>query len=352
MSFLLKLDLISWLPAALTAFVSVVIVNVSYRFLLSRQALDKEVAWTRQIFFAAIIVLCVVFTILAFPISTATRGQIFNLLGIAFTAVIALSSTSFVGNLMSALMLKVVGSIRPGDFLRVEGYFGRVSEQGLLHTEIQTEERTLTTIPNMYLITHPHTVVRSKGTILSAEVSLGYDVSRHKIEKALLEAAEKTGLKDPYVQVLNLGDFSVNYRVAGFLEKIKFLITMRSELHAHVLDSLHEHKIEIVSPTFMNQRRVESEQVFIPKKERLTQPVKTTANMPEEMIFDKAEEAESKESVKELLDKITTERKELAALIKTDCSDEEKEKAESRIASLDKREQKLLEILKKLEGPL
>jgi len=151
-------------------------------------------------------------------------------------------------------MLKVIGGIRPGDFLTVGDHTGRVSEQGLLHTEIQTEDRTLTTIPNMFLINNPHTVVRSTGTIISATVSLGYDVSRFKIEKALIEAAQRSGLKESYVQVMELGDFSITYRIAGFLEKIKFVISARASLRAHILDVLHENGIEIVSPNFMNQR--------------------------------------------------------------------------------------------------
>ena len=61
----------------------------------------------------------------------------------------------------------------------------------MLRTEIQTERRNLTTFPNLYLVTNPVRVMRSSGTVISVEVSLGYDVSRHLVEKLLLEAAEE-----------------------------------------------------------------------------------------------------------------------------------------------------------------
>ena len=54
------------------------------------------------------------------------------------------------------------------DVFVVEGHRGRVSELGLLRTEIQTERRNLTTFPNLYLVTNPVTVVRSSGTFISS----------------------------------------------------------------------------------------------------------------------------------------------------------------------------------------
>ena len=46
----------------------------------------------------------------------------------------------FIGNVMAGLMLRAVRNFRTGDFVRVEKHFGRVTERGLLHTEIQTED--------------------------------------------------------------------------------------------------------------------------------------------------------------------------------------------------------------------
>jgi small-conductance mechanosensitive channel len=66
---------------------------------------------------------------------------------------------------------------------------GKCRGAGRFHTEIQTDERTLTTLPNLYLVTNPVTTLRSSGTVVSATVSLGYDVPRGRIEELLLEAA-------------------------------------------------------------------------------------------------------------------------------------------------------------------
>lgn len=43
----------------------------------------------------------------------------------------------------------------------------------------------LTTLPNLYLVINPVTTLRESGTVVGAEVSLGYDVPRQKIEQLL-----------------------------------------------------------------------------------------------------------------------------------------------------------------------
>ncbi len=249
------------------------------------------------------------------------KGQLFNLLGIALTATIALSSTTFVGNAMAGFMLRAIDAIRPGDFLKVGEHVGRVSEQGILHTEIQTEDRDLTTLPNLYLVTSAVTVVRSSGTIISATVSLGYDISRTKVETLLLEAGERAGLKEPFVQVLELGDFSVNYRIAGFLEEVKYLISFRSKLRGHMLDVLHENQVEIVSPNFMNQRVYPVDKSFIPRPSKSKVEVETKA--PEDLIFDKADEAQSVDKIREWIQLNTVEIQTLSEQLETNPTDQD-----------------------------
>ena len=233
--------------------------------------------------------------IVAAPTSDEKRGQILALVGIVLSAAIALSATTILGNLIAGTMLRTVRGFRIGDFIRVEGHFGRVSGRGLFHTEVQTEDRDLTTVPNMFLVTHPFTTIRTSGTVLSTKVGLGYDVSRHDVERVLLAAAEAAGLEQAFVQIVELGDFSVTYRCAGLLTEVKRLLTVRSRLNAAVLDGFHGAGIEIVSPAFMNQRQV-GDTKFIPRHRRRSADADAApGDLPEAMVFDKAEQAEYRE---------------------------------------------------------
>ena len=221
---------------------------------------------SRQVALIIATVVAIIIVLLVLPFDDETQGQLISLFGLVLTAVVALASTNFASNAMSGLMLKAVGSFKAGDFLRIDDHFGRVTEKSLLHTEIQTEDRDLVTLPNLYLISHPYRVVRSSGTLISCNVSLGYDVHRRRATKLLLEAGEAAELKDSFVQITTLGDFSINYRVSGFLADVENLVSKRTTLRVKVLDALHEGGVEIVSPNFMNQRPVPTDHPVMPSR--------------------------------------------------------------------------------------
>jgi len=297
----------------------------------------KQQNFVRPLVMLGLTVLALISVIIALPIDLGTKNQLVGLLGLVLIGVIALSSTSFASNAMAGLMLRSVGSFRSGDFIEVEGNFGRVSARGLFHTEIQTENRDLTTLPNLYLVSNPVKVVRSSGTIVSANVSLGYDTSQSRVEGLLKEAARRIGLGEPFVQIVDLGDFTVNYRVAGFLEDVKGLVTARSNLRVEVLNTLHNADIEVMSPSVMMQRPIPAGERIMPRREISSRiNVDGGQSLPEEIIFDKAEEAEAVEMREKKLADCRVERDELKKKLE-EAGEVEKATIQSRIASLEKR---------------
>ncbi len=277
-----------WLP---TLFVLIFAMSLSWgisRFFNSPHRLFRNGRFHRQVILLLISIFSIFAFILALPLPDSVQNQLLGILGILLTAIIGLSSTTFAANAMAGFMLKLVRNFRKGDFIRVDNYFGRVTTRGLFHTEIQDTDSNLITLPNLYLITHPITTTQQTGTLISARVSLGYDVHYNEIVKALIKAAELTDLGDPFVQMTELGDFSVGYKVTGQLKNIKILITAESELRKHMFDCLHQADIEIVSPTFMNQRLLK-EKILAEKESTQTA---TSEVSPESLMFQKADEAE------------------------------------------------------------
>lgn len=314
-------------------------------------ALDKRVekVGRRQNFVKPLVMLGLtaiglVAMIIALPLKEGTTNQLLSLLGIVLTGIIAFSSTTFVSNAMGGFMIRSVRSFRSGDFIRVGEHFGRVSGRGLFHTEIQTEDRNLTTLPNLYLVTNPVKVVRSSGTIVSAEVSLGYDTSETKVEALLIDAAKRAGLEEPFVHVQDLGDFSVVYRVSGMLTDIKGLMTARSRLRIEALNTLHEAAIEVMSPSVMMQRPLPSERKLIPEiyaSSRLRR--RDDGPLPETKIFDKAEEAEALERL-EIELKTLRERRQVLEEKRQDLpEDDERIPFEKEIESLKAKERAIEE---------
>ncbi len=273
------------------------------RLLLSK-SITSDKRLPRQVMMLLLTVSGLIWIFGLMPLPIELHGQILSLFGLLLTGVIAFSSTTFVANIMGGLMVRAVRSFRPGDFIRIGEHFGRVTERGLFHTEIQTEDRDLVTLPNLYVVTNPVKVVRASGTLVSVRLSLGYDVQHTGVEEHLKQAASDVGLDGPFVHVVELGDFSVTYMVAGFLEDIDRLLTTRSRLRCAVLDRLHDAKIEIVSPNFMNQRVLDPKQAVMPARVKptpggATQDVVDEEPTAESVVFDKGSKASALEGLRD-----------------------------------------------------
>ncbi len=166
----------SALPVTAVLVIVVLALFIVNKLFDKRDAIKPQKSLWRHLAVLVISIIGLLILILVSPISDNQKGQILSLLGILLSAAIALSSTTFLGNAMAGIMLRAVRSFKMGDFIQVGDHFGRVTERGLFHIEIQTEYRDLTTLPNLYLVNNPVKVIRSSGTIITAEVSLGYDV--------------------------------------------------------------------------------------------------------------------------------------------------------------------------------
>ena len=282
---------LEFVPAALT----ILAIAGLHHLLYGRElATASRSRLRRQLAGVALYLVGLVVLVVALPLADTVRSQLLSMIGLVVSATITLSSTTFVGNALAGLQLRALRNFQAGDFVQVGDHFGRISDRGLFHIEIQTEDRDLVTLPNLFLATHPVRVVRRTGTAVSATVSLGYDVAWSRVEPLLLEAATHAGLDEPFVQIIELGDYSVVYRAAGFLTDVRTLITARSRLRAAMLDALHGDGVEIVSPTFMNQRPVQPGDRFLPPSNDAVSAAHKEG-LPEAVAFDKADQAQTRE---------------------------------------------------------
>jgi small-conductance mechanosensitive channel len=305
----------------------------------------------RQLIMLGLTVFAILLVIILLPIDNELRGQLLSLFGIVVSATIALSSTTLVGNAMAFIMLRTIESCRPGDYIQVGEHFGRISEMDLLHTEIQTEDRDLTTIPNLYMVTHPIKTLRKSGTILSVEVSLGYDVPRHEIERLLKTAAEKTGLESPFVQIRALGDFSVSYGVAGLLTDLQSLIQKRRQLRAATMDVLHEAGVEIASPYILSVREFPPNSSFVPKPaSKADVATEESGARPDDLVFDKANQAENIANMRQDHEQCVKDMEAIDAKLKEKPSDEESARLTAERQRLEQKDKWITRQVERLES--
>ena len=165
-------------------------------------------------------------------------------------------------------------------------------------------------------------------------------MSRDVVEKALKDAAEKTGLKDPYVYITNLGDFSVVYKIHGFLEDSTTFFSTASRLNVNVMDGLHAQNVEIVSPTFMNQRRVD-DTVFVSQVSTKQDNLQEDEILPEELIFDEAMASAKLEKKKNFLLLLDEKLQENKKLLKQTKDKEEEARLELSVQRMEEVQEKI-----------
>ncbi len=289
-------ELSDWIPTVVVVAATLALVLATKALTdRSKRANASDRRFRGQIATIAVLLLGVLALIFALP-DGSDSDLAFSVFGLVVTGALAISSQSIIANAMAGLMLRSVASFKPGDFIEVSEHMGRVSEQGLFHTEIQTPDRDLVTIPNSVMLNQPVRVVRSSGTIVSVRLSIGYDVSHHLLDDLFVAAARDVGLVDPFVQMVELGDYSIRYRVAGFLEDPRTLLACRSNLRMAIVDTLSDAEIEIMSPMYVTRRSVNNDPLIAP--ERSPSNGSRFRRTSEDRVFDKAESAGNLETAR------------------------------------------------------
>ncbi|MBO4672762.1 MAG: mechanosensitive ion channel [Bacteroidaceae bacterium] len=217
-----------------------------------------------------VLLLCFMF-VMIWPLLPSSDSQVFQGVSVFIGVVVSLGSTSVVGNVMAGLVMTYMRPFRLGDYIRYGDTEGEVVEKSMLVTRIRTRKNEIVTIPNSNMMssqTSNYTIsAQQYGVIVHTKITIGYDEPWKKIERLLLEAADKTdGIKKhpkPYVRITSLDDFYVEYEINGYTERSRTMPAVYSTLHQNILDTMHGAGVEIMSPHI--EARRDNLPVQIPK---------------------------------------------------------------------------------------
>ena len=93
-------------PLLATVVVSAAVLMVADRILRRHWAGDSEAEYRFQMIMLSLTLASIIAIVLALPIDDPLRCQLLGLLGILFSAAIALSSTTFIGNILAGAIKK------------------------------------------------------------------------------------------------------------------------------------------------------------------------------------------------------------------------------------------------------
>jgi small-conductance mechanosensitive channel len=274
--------------------------------LVYRKTLESTKRWPyqRQLLIFLVFLIGLFLSIALLPLDHEIKMQILSVLGLLLSAVIALSSTTLVSNAMAGIMLRMTHEFRGGDFIEVDDLVGRVTDLGIFHTEIQLVNRDVVSLPNLFLAQKSVKVTRRDGTFLNISLSIGYTVSHQNVEQALLKAASQCKLTDSFVFIEAFLDHAIRYRLYGMLDQSAERLSKTSELYKTVLDVFVDEGIEIASPSLSDRRELDASTRHLPS-DGFRQKKQTAKKVVEDLVFDKAEEAQSIEDLKQAQAKLS-----------------------------------------------
>jgi small-conductance mechanosensitive channel len=242
---------------------------------LSFDWLERETSRTTQTLLIAVVWLFAL--VVAYPYIPGSETEAFKGLSVLIGLMITLGSTGLINQIISGLFVIYSRSVRPEDYVRIGDIEGQVTDVGFLATKLKTPRQEEITIPHSVLVgtatTNYSRLAGPDGMVVTASVTIGYDVPWRQVHALLLLGASRTrGIRtDPSPRVLQreLSDFYVQYHLMAHLEEGKSRAEVLSDLHAQIQDAFNEFGAQIMSPHFESQPE---RRVLVPKSEWHTAP--------------------------------------------------------------------------------
>lgn len=197
----------------------------------------------------AILAFAAVFVLNRFGIQTTSIVAIIGAAGLA----IGLALQGTLTNIAAGVMMVIFRPIRIGDFVEVGGFTGTVKEISLMVTELATVGNVQIIIPNSQVWGSPITNYSSYDT-RRAEWTFGvsYGANLAQAERIIMDTimSDPRSLNDPapFIQVNNLGDFSVDFLVRVWVKSSDYF-GYQADMKRKVKEALDAGGIEIPFPT-------------------------------------------------------------------------------------------------------
>ena len=199
--------------------------------------------------------------VMAYPYIPGSSTDAFKGLTVLLGLMVSVGASGLVGQAASGLILMYTRTMRPGDFVRVGEAEGTITTMGVFTTRVHTGMGEELTLPNATILgsvtRNFSRAAQREGIVLTADVSIGYDVPWRQVDALLVAAAQRTpgvrALPAPRVYQTALGDFYVAYRLV--CESVATAPAARAEassaLYAAILDVFNEHGVQIMSPHYL-----------------------------------------------------------------------------------------------------
>jgi small-conductance mechanosensitive channel len=243
--------------AIVVGYIIIKVVAREIKSLRSQNRLEQHAAYTLNRILKWVTFMAV-FSIILMQFGI-TLGEVFGLVTLIGGTIIGFASINTLGNTIAGLIVMTSRPFKVGDRIFFNGQFADVEAIELIYTKMRTLDNVLVSIPNQELLKAEIDNYGKKSVVRrGCSITAGYELASEQVETALLEAANrlvemKDALKEPkaYVWVTKFGNYAVEYTLYVFIQDIKRLPLIDSNLKRTVLETCKQHGIDISTPTII-----------------------------------------------------------------------------------------------------
>jgi len=197
----------------------------------------------------AIIGFALLFVLNTFGIKTTSIVAVIGAAGLA----IGLALQGTLSNVAAGVMIIVFRPIKLGDFVTVGGQSGTVKSISLNNTELASTDNVQTIIPNANVWGNTITNFSIYETRRAEWIfGVAYDADLKKAEEVIRKTllSDPRALQDPepFLQVNNLGDFSVDFLARVWVKSSDYF-AYQADMKRAVKEALDEAEVDIPFPT-------------------------------------------------------------------------------------------------------
>ena len=197
----------------------------------------------------AVLAFAALFVLNTFGVRTTSIVAVIGAAGLA----IGLALQGTLSNIAAGVMIVMFRPIKLGDFVQVGGQTGTVRNISLNYIELTSPDNVQTIIPNANVWGNTITNYSVYDTRRAEWVfGVGYDadlkLAEETIRKALLDDPRALTDPAPFIQVNNLGDFSVDFLARVWVKSSDYF-TYQADMKRKVKEALDEAGIDIPFPT-------------------------------------------------------------------------------------------------------
>ncbi|AZQ68603.1 mechanosensitive ion channel [Silicimonas algicola] len=197
----------------------------------------------------AILALTLIFVLQQFGFQTASLVALLGAAGLA----IGLALQGVLGGVASGVMLVVFRPIKLGDFVEVNGHTGTVKDISIFTTELATLDNVQVIIPNTEVWSN---TIKNYSVYDKRRAEWIFGVSYDADLKAAEQIIRDTIFSDPrslsepapFLQVNNLGDFSVDFLVRCWVPATDYF-QYQADMKRAVKEAFDANGIDIPFPT-------------------------------------------------------------------------------------------------------